>query len=695
MTNPDNLSEILKEARTAFLAELGGTLAPLRSATEKFGLLDHSREIQRLLEDHAASRFRIMVAGRFNVGKSSFLNALMSSTAATSELGGELGILPVDYLPSTPVLARIRHAEFPQVVANRSDGTAEPWSFDAFVAAARLYGDESLKGKDPAPSSLDAIDTFDIGLPVAILNDGVEFVDSPGIGEHASRNEITMAETRTAHAAIFVIRNDNFIGQDETEALERVTAHAGKVCVMSNRFSAVDDQRYMSALQARLGPLRAGFGGDKIDAEISSVDCLGALRANQSGDPARRVASGLPNFERRLGQFLQTAIYPTKQRMAVDGLGIVARNIASELDRIIATAGAERQKAEEVLVRCEKDLTNIAERRARVALLLDALKSAAVMTAQTSFRHRCKVLAESLSGRFSERRITRLDSMGGKLTATFLKGPADEAIGILRSIIDEDLKQWASAPIEAPGLARDLALVLEKGREALKTEFAEIERTINDIEMRINDLNTESERPLAPVSIADRLASGAIGTLLLGPIGLIGGLMGGWRATMGATAGVIGANLLLAVGSSLLGLAFPPALFGAVILAGTFAGAVAGGLINIERRIRENALAIVQPFASTLGSNGELLDSIAAKVGGLIQDEIDGILSVIDRIVGEQTASITRLATISRTDAEAKAATLTDAKDLRGGAEKAIARLQSMSVELGRTLIASESSVAA
>lgn len=645
MTTDHSLNDILQRARSQFLARLDPVLAPLSRATDSFGLTEQAAEVERLLSDHANSTFKVMVFGRFNVGKSSFLNALMNSTAQVNGIGGDLGILPVDYLPSTPVLARIRHADAPKVVANLIDGGKEGWTFDEFLTTARLFNDANLGSPEQATSRADCVSVFDIGLPVDILRNGVEFIDSPGIGEAEARNSITLAEGRNTHAGVFVLRNDNFIGQDELATLEMILAHVGKVFVLSNRFANVDEVRFSKALADRLRPLLDGPGGDKIVPGFASVDCLGALRAQQSGDHERLIASGLPAFETQLGRFLQTEIYPTKQRAMIDGLAIVVEDTRAELRKILTTAQADSGQAEEALARCEQDLAEIDNRRARIALLLDSMKAAVLTTAQSSFRYRCKTLSQSLEGRFAEHRIKKLDSLMGKAGSLVTQGAANEALEILKGIIEDDLEVWASAPADVPGLTRDLAIVFEKGRAALATEFAGIDRSINDIALRISDLETGGALPASSVSMTDRLASMAVGALL-GPLGLLGGAMGGWRSTLGATAGLISANLLLVAGASILGIAFPPAVIGALALAGTAGGGLAGGLYQIERRIREKAIEKMRPIVEGLPANDAVLGAITGKLENLLGDEIAAVMGVIDRLIGQQTASLRRLQSV-------------------------------------------------
>ncbi|HTT13923.1 MAG TPA: dynamin family protein [Burkholderiaceae bacterium] len=117
---------------------------------------------RRLKARLAEGVFNLVVAGEFNRGKSSVINALLGAA-----------VLPVGVVPLTSVVTVVRQGERPRATVCFAGG------------ATREIGIESIaefiteKGN---PRNAKGVDQVVVAYPSAWLRDGVRLIDTPGIG---------------------------------------------------------------------------------------------------------------------------------------------------------------------------------------------------------------------------------------------------------------------------------------------------------------------------------------------------------------------------------------------------------------------------------------------------------------------------------------------------------------------------------
>lgn len=132
----------------------------------EMGYAKMAARIQQISRDISRERFVVSVVGEFNHGKSTFLNHLLNDAAK----------LPVDDLPTTAILTRIRYANRPQMAVFDEKGSRKalldikPESWNGLVA--NNFGQEEPKGS--------AI----VGIPDTWLGKhNLEIIDCPGVGD--------------------------------------------------------------------------------------------------------------------------------------------------------------------------------------------------------------------------------------------------------------------------------------------------------------------------------------------------------------------------------------------------------------------------------------------------------------------------------------------------------------------------------
>lgn len=147
-------------------AEVSALMLQTREALESCGFAKLAARVHQIQRDLTRERFVVSVVGEFNHGKSTFLNRLLDNAA----------MLPVDVLPTTAILTRIRYASQPMMAVFDERGTRKatldirPESWKGLVA--NHFGQEEPKG------------SVIVGIPNLWLGKhNIEVIDSPGAGD--------------------------------------------------------------------------------------------------------------------------------------------------------------------------------------------------------------------------------------------------------------------------------------------------------------------------------------------------------------------------------------------------------------------------------------------------------------------------------------------------------------------------------
>ena len=187
----------------------------------------HVAELRRpmatLVERIEQRTFNIAVFGRVSSGKSSLLNALLGAP-----------ILPVGVTPITAVPTRIRFGEPPSVRIVYGDKREET------VGIERLA---ELASETENPGNRRRVALLQVRYPSPLLRDGVEFVDTPGIGSLATKGaEETFAYLPRADLAILLVDVGSAIGPDELSILRLLQSATIPVQLVISKADLADEE---------------------------------------------------------------------------------------------------------------------------------------------------------------------------------------------------------------------------------------------------------------------------------------------------------------------------------------------------------------------------------------------------------------------------------------------------------------------
>lgn len=267
-------------------------------------------------------RYHLAVLGQFKRGKSTLLNAL---------LGEE--ILPVSVIPLTAIPTFLEYGRQLQVTVRFQDGRA-PDVFDVMRAQdikpfLLRYVTESEN-----PENRLGVSHVTVSLPAPILENGVVFIDTPGIGSTFRHNtEAALNFLPQCDSALFLVSADPPITEVEIEFLRRVREKIPRLFFILNKvdYLSPDDRKAALEFMQRMLVEQAGI---KPPTTVFCVSAKQGLDARRSDDPLLWKESGLEAVERHLVGFLigekENALRDAVGRKAVDLIANVLMRLRLE-----------------------------------------------------------------------------------------------------------------------------------------------------------------------------------------------------------------------------------------------------------------------------------------------------------------------------------------------------------------------------
>jgi GTP-binding protein EngB required for normal cell division len=200
------------------LLELAGDLLPHSS-------LDHLHAARERVTER---RFNLVVLGEFKRGKSSLINALLGEEA-----------LPTGVVPLTSAITVVRHGPRPRLLVYHEDGRADerpPEELARYITETQNPG--NYRGVQLAVLELDS----------DLLEDGLQLVDTPGIGSiHAHNTEVTHSFLARVDAALCVLAADQPLSVAERELFAEAAEQAPRLVFVLNKQDLIDDEERVAA----------------------------------------------------------------------------------------------------------------------------------------------------------------------------------------------------------------------------------------------------------------------------------------------------------------------------------------------------------------------------------------------------------------------------------------------------------------
>jgi GTPase SAR1 family protein len=300
------------------IAQNLSTLADILTDAEHQGQTFSGKfELEREIEDLTiASRnlhqgvFRLLVLGDMKRGKSTFLNALIGEN-----------LLPSDVNPCTALLTILTYGPEKQVTVHFNNGQLpERLDFATFKSRYTINPAEAKSLEQHQQLAFPNVSHAVVEYPLALLQKGIEIVDSPGLNDTEARNELSLSYLNNCHAVLFVMRASQPCTLGERRYLETYLKDRGlSIFFLINAWDQVkeslidpDDACELAAAENRLRQVfRSNLAdycqvdGDSIYAErVFEVSAIQALRRRLKNSDADLSQTGFPEFMAALNTFL-------------------------------------------------------------------------------------------------------------------------------------------------------------------------------------------------------------------------------------------------------------------------------------------------------------------------------------------------------------------------------------------------------
>ncbi|MFF9063981.1 dynamin family protein [Streptomyces sp. NPDC014891] len=662
----------MEQQRNGTLAEMMEKAA--RQATDEAhsaieGLVASARELEmretvdRLVataEQLRADTFNLMVMGRFKNGKSTLLNALLGGVTHPVDLKGHQGPMVVDDLPATAVLTGVRYSEKPQVEAYHFEGKPERWSLERYLRESVLDVDEAENDR-----RFRNISAFDMGFPARLCKAGVMIFDSPGLDEHPTRTKVTQEAMRRCDAALIVYRSDVLMGQNELmNASDLVREGTGIFTVVNLFHGRPADDRIRGYVWNKYvrdhlgGP--AWSGQDPASQGIYFVDAERARVGVYTGNKAEVEASGLAALERRLADFLLNERHHVHLKKYTTQATHLAKPIEQHIGQRIQAARTDQSRLRERYAAVLPELTSIRNRPAALPALFSRSRTQAEDALASSLISRIAAMRKGLSAHVNDVEV----NLGRMLGVVQQKKAASVVAQSVQQYVSDGLAQWAEEDAQevlAP-LLKDLSSEVEK-------EIATIGRQFEALHLELTGWEFASgDKPL--VGTLERWASAAGGFLVGGLGGAVAGGTVGWRGAAGGAGGAFGAAFLLGV----LGVSPAAPVVIPVVMAASLVGSLGVGSLNLERRLKDKAVADADNALRDLPS--QLIGEVGQKIRGQFDDLEVLVTADIVAAIDEEERSIRLMVEENQRDQQAREQQLARLGELKAAVAGHLFQLQ-------------------
>lgn len=572
------------------------TLERARDAFEALDMRSDATIISTLAEQLVGEAFKVLVIGEFKRGKSTFINAL---------LGAE--VLPAYATPCTAVINEVKHADQPRALLHFKPELPSPLpdglpdtvhahlkrqgprvSMDIPVTELERY----VVIRDPARDQAESVAETPYALvelfwPLALLRNGVEIIDSPGLNEHETRNDITINYLGKADAIIFVMSCHALASQSEMRSVQEIRDYGHKeLFFVANRFDEIRKKERERTREYALSKLADQT--DRGERGIFFLSSLDALEGRIDDEPHRLAASGMLELERELERFL------TNDRGRIKLLRPAQRCIALVREAAHKVIPGQRrmldESVEELDRRYEKVkplLENAERRREQVRVMLDGSRRDAAHEARQLTERQIRSMTERVSVWADDLELENKYSVLKLSSNAQIEKLSKEVSEKLSERFESELRDWVKEILH-PRVEHALELGLRKAEadaRALLKNLDDAYSTMTGMRLGADDVGGEA------VGTWERVLAGAAGLVLVSPGSALVGATLGAREMLGSILPQVALAVVLGVIGFTNPLLWIPLLLGA------------GGLqafLGQEKVTKKTVQKVVEGFRRTL-----------------------------------------------------------------------------------------------
>lgn len=571
---------------------------------------DQIANLKNLLNIVQSTSFKVMILGEFKRGKSTFINAL---------LGKE--ILPAFATPCTAIINEVKWGEKPRAILhfNQVDGQEreEPKEIPVDEIEEYVVIKEDVDQSQAINES--PYEKLEIFWPLKLCEDRIEIIDSPGLNEHKTRQQVTESYLVTVDAIILVLSCEQLFSKSEQEVVDNKLLPMGHediffVCnrinlIRRNEVDTVKDSalRKLSS-RTRLGPERIFF-----------IDALGALDGKLDDDNEALQKSGVPQLEIALQKFLTNERGRVKILRPAQELRNAINEVRKTIPEQIAMLKTDVSELEKRYAAAQETLKILEDkRRSIVQKLANSIEDTKELVSYKT-KDFCRDLVPKIKTIAQEYQLQTEIKFFSLDHKSMIETAVKEVVSYLESQSEKKFSNWQTSELE-PLLARKM----DNMKTFLDSEAKEFIDRVDNLRLKLSGVSiskvevSKGDVGVRDVSAVERIFSAA-GGFLIGGLG---------AATIGATFGyqemltsLIPQLIIGGIGYIFLG--FNPITLIPMLVAALIQGKLMeGGLAN---RIKEE---VGKKFSEQL--NQSTVD-IVDKVSEAVSVELNKVKNLVDK----------------------------------------------------------------
>ncbi len=609
------------------VTKLDGQLDKLLEIAQSTGTQqDVVEQIKTLKEKNQSKDFKVLVMGEFSTGKSTMINALVGEP-----------ILPEKAVTATAIITEIKYGVDKKAVIYPIKGKWKGGDapFEVPVTELRKYllinhniggtegRDENTQEGNVIASPFERAEIF---MPLDILKDGVEIIDSPGLNDPASHGDITHKYLPNAHAIIFCMSSQRTYTQTEKETLEKlnsmkyttpifVVTYFDQICMNIDDGDKSPEEveheidvfkRTVTADLSKHTDLMKQDYTSMLDGNgvffVSSRDAKKAKHVSPWNDELYKN-SGYKAFESYLGDYLVKCKGDELSRMIVEGIRTVGNDAMKSLTEQYNAADLSLEEFEKRMSEVKAKMDSA---KAQAELFVTSFELE-MEKALNDLKSACRKMPQEAYDQVDNWRSTYQCSVKQEILH-----PKRTAEAIAKEFEIHMQGQYENYAVDWTEnvLKPEVTKKMKKIGEKLKDRANDLDATINDIKVGLNFTHAS---PDEMSSTGSKVASVVYGLLTFDVIGASSGMAVGMDGLIQGIVANIGINLaLLIVFGSTVGLP--------IVIAGEIVQILISGARNkaiMERKVCDK---IVAEYKKIL-SNPTEVDGIVENVYGQLKDE--------------------------------------------------------------------------
>jgi GTPase SAR1 family protein len=625
-------------------SRLENMLARAEQILRSLQMTAEASKIEALRQKVGSETFKVMVLGRFNVGKSTVINAL---------LGQE--ILPAYAIPCTAVINEIKYSTTRSAKLYFKNPLPEKIPGEISERARQYLAEH--KGQTPPPLDIAVEDLIEyVVIPKSdreqaesiaetpyekvelywdldLCKDGVEIIDSPGLDESSTRTLITFNYLNKADAIIFIMSCESLCSSREMEYIDDNIRSMGHEYLFfaNNRINQIREKEKKELIdygKARLIP-KTAFG----EKGVFFINALGAIDGRVGNDPMLLEKSGILPMEELLSDFLANKKGKIKiLQPAKDFTSALRKALFDEIpfQRSLLSKSYDQIKKD---YEEQQPRLNMLETQKRHILENISLRiESASHEIRQELEYQMVTIQENIAGWMNEIVVT---------TEFKTSSPKPSSQAIIHELVEKFQARLESEQRKWQEI-KATPLVNEKGQYIFvdhKDRLEEFFKNLDELKIGLGGLN-EEESALRNTSQAERIAALVL-SLFLG-LGLAPGLIGykfGFSKEFLKQIGIqVGAIIILLIA----GIANPITII-PVILAGFFWGLkdAKEGIVKklktamidqISKEFRKKSKASVDEMMGTIVSG---MENMKATIGLSLDKELSSVRGQVEHILAE------------------------------------------------------------